>query len=291
MTRAFAYANGVWEQTTGYDLSLGPGKEMAAPGDHKRSQQDNYVSHVHDEILGGGEIRWGVQNNLFWSERFIAIFSGAGLLYSANGHFNIDCLASGAVPVIAGAPARNWESYGIVLNNGETLWYILPLGNASAAPQLCQPANYRLAGTASDFQPGNDWVLVASVNDEDVRLCNGMRLSRFGNSTISPDTGWRAATLLNGWLNYGDIWEPAGYRRMNGQVYLRGLVKLGTVGAYTPIFTLPYGFRPAGAGHGPSVENSAFQPYNIHPNGDVCQNTGPPGGWFTLNIPPFPAAV
>ena len=294
MTRAFAYANGVWEQTTGYDLSLGPGKEMAAPGDHKRPLQDNYVSHVHDEIIGGGEIRWGIQSNLFWSERFLAISSGAGGLYSANGHFSIDCLTStaGAIPVIAGAPARNWQDYGIVLNNGETLWYILPLGTTDANPQLTRPANFRLAGVASDFQPGNDWVLVASVNDEDVRICNGMRLSRFGNSTISPDTGWRGVVFENGWRDYGAPWESTAYRRMNGMVYLRGLTIVGTAGWNIPAFTLPYGFRPLGDMHLPGAQHGQSSPINISANGVVGLNTlRVAGGWCSFDVPAFPAAV
>jgi hypothetical protein len=59
---------------------------------------------------------------------------------------------------------------------------------------------------------------------------------------LEEDSGWVAPTLLNGWVNYDAIYGPTGYRRKNGVVYLRGLVKDGTLS--TAIFTLPVGFRP-----------------------------------------------
>lgn len=52
---------------------------------------------------------------------------------------------------------------------------------------------------------------------------------------------WQTPTFQNGWVNYGAPFEPAGYYMdAAGRVHLRGLVKSGTVGHTTPIFTLPY---------------------------------------------------
>jgi hypothetical protein len=66
-----------------------------------------------------------------------------------------------------------------------------------------------------------------------------------GPATITSEN-WVAATLTNAWTNYGGIYEVAGYRKMaDGTVMLRGLVKTGTVAL--AIFTLPVGYRPAGA--------------------------------------------
>lgn len=60
------------------------------------------------------------------------------------------------------------------------------------------------------------------------------------------DTGWIAATLLNGWTNYGGGYAPAQYRRINGVVYLQGLLAPGTFTAQTPVVSaLPAGYRPA----------------------------------------------
>jgi hypothetical protein len=58
------------------------------------------------------------------------------------------------------------------------------------------------------------------------------------------DTGWKTGTLINGWLNFDATnWGVARYRRVNGIVYVRGLVKSGTMGMN--VFVLPVGFRPA----------------------------------------------
>src|SRR3954471_15471582 len=60
------------------------------------------------------------------------------------------------------------------------------------------------------------------------------------------DTGWIAPTLAGAWANHTPgTWAVAGYRRKNGIVYLKGLVKSGT----GTIFTLPNGFRPVEATH------------------------------------------
>lgn len=74
----------------------------------------------------------------------------------------------------------------------------------------------------SDYQwNGSSWVLVAG------------------------DTGWIAAPLVNSWVNYGGAYGAARYRRLNGVVYITGLVKLGSIAGAAAIFTLPAGFRPA----------------------------------------------
>jgi hypothetical protein len=58
------------------------------------------------------------------------------------------------------------------------------------------------------------------------------------------DTGWLPMTLVSGWAAYGTGYEDPTYRRRNGVVYLRGLIRSGTVAPGTPITTLPVGFRP-----------------------------------------------
>jgi hypothetical protein len=55
---------------------------------------------------------------------------------------------------------------------------------------------------------------------------------------------WTPVTgFLNGWANYGG-WALAAYRKVNDLVYMRGLVRSGTIGSN--IFILPVGYRPAG---------------------------------------------
>ena len=57
--------------------------------------------------------------------------------------------------------------------------------------------------------------------------------------------GWTAPTFQNSWTNFGGGYSNAGYYKdAFGRVYLRGLIKSGTIGAAA--FTLPAGYRPPG---------------------------------------------
>jgi hypothetical protein len=57
------------------------------------------------------------------------------------------------------------------------------------------------------------------------------------------DTNWQFPTLGNSWTNYNTAsWEGAAYRRVQGVVFLQGLIKGGTTGQN--IFVLPDGYRP-----------------------------------------------
>lgn len=56
---------------------------------------------------------------------------------------------------------------------------------------------------------------------------------------------WAAPTFANSWVNYGAPYQAARYTKVNGIVYLEGVIKSGVVGSAA--FTLPAGFRPAAA--------------------------------------------
>lgn len=107
---------------------------------------------------------------------------------------------------------------------------------------------------------------------------------------INQDSGWIAPTLQNSWTNYGSPWEEAAYRKISGIVHIRGLVKPGTIGNTTPIFTLPAGYRPNSDMHiGTMVTSSAFGALNIYADGKVCPNAGvSAGGYMSLRVC-FPA--
>lgn len=61
---------------------------------------------------------------------------------------------------------------------------------------------------------------------------------------VLEDTGWITLPLTGSWLNFGTPYRDAQYRRVNGEVMLRGNIKSGNTGAVNPIATLPVGFRP-----------------------------------------------
>lgn len=81
---------------------------------------------------------------------------------------------------------------------------------------------------------------------------------------------WIAPTFQNGWVNYGGEYELAGYcMDAEGFVHLRGLVKSGTVGSATPIFTLPSPYIPAYSAIFPVVSADAFAELRVEGSGDA----------------------
>lgn len=63
---------------------------------------------------------------------------------------------------------------------------------------------------------------------------------------ILSDSNWVALPMSNSWINFGGgAYGNARYRRINGIVYVTGVVKSGTITPGVTIGTLPPGFRPA----------------------------------------------
>jgi hypothetical protein len=62
---------------------------------------------------------------------------------------------------------------------------------------------------------------------------------------ITTKDDWIAPTLLNSWVNYGTPPNSAlaGYRKRNGRIEIRGLLKSGT--PPSTVFALPVAHRPA----------------------------------------------
>lgn len=108
---------------------------------------------------------------------------------------------------------------------------------------------------------------------------------------VSGDTGWIALPLLNGWSNFPGAYAPAGYRRVNGVVYLRGEIRGGSL---TPgaamVGPLPVGFRPAFYNVYSGWSNGQAKPIEIGPAGQVVIGDTPPSPFrFSLAQISFPA--
>jgi hypothetical protein len=89
-------------------------------------------------------------------------------------------------------------------------------------------------------------------------------------------------TFTNGWVNYDTAnYPPAAYRKVNDLVYLRGLVKSGTLN--TPAFVLPAGYRPVLDHHFACLSQEALGGARIFRGGNVT--LGNPGSnvWFALD--------
>lgn len=88
-----------------------------------------------------------------------------------------------------------------------------------------------------------------------------------------PQMAWVAPTLLNSWVNDSPT-STSGYQKINGIVYIRGMVKNGT-GIPTVIFQLPVGFRPGKDISRATVSNGAFGHLFITAsNGNVSVEVG-----------------
>lgn len=85
---------------------------------------------------------------------------------------------------------------------------------------------------------------------------------------------WTAVSaFLNSWVNFGSPFAPAGYYKdPTGRVYLRGLVKSGTVGQ--AIFQLPAGYRPPYQTSFPVVSNDLFGEVYVDTSGNVVLFAG-----------------
>lgn len=117
-----------------------------------------------------------------------------------------------------------------------------------------------------------------------------------GSGTDAPDAGYTNVTAFqNGWVNYGGVYMPAGYRmHPDGTVRIRGLVKSGTFGTTTTgnIFTMPAKYAPAGQKiftaicAGPTGYAGAAR-VEVYPSGDVravlvINGTGGTNGYLSL---------
>lgn len=103
-------------------------------------------------------------------------------------------------------------------------------------------------------------------------------VSRFQVEDVDGES-WRKVgdpgepSLQNSWVNFGGFYAPAGFRRdYLGLVYLRGMVKTGTIN--TTIFSLPPGYRPEYVHHVGINSNNAHGVIEIGANGDVKCSVG-----------------
>jgi hypothetical protein len=91
-------------------------------------------------------------------------------------------------------------------------------------------------------------------------------------SFVAPAPVWTAPTFENSWVDFGSVYQTAAYRIQEGRVYLRGLIKSGTI--TTAAFTLPAGYWPAAAVYQIVVSNNAVGVVDVRANGQVIAQVG-----------------
>jgi hypothetical protein len=108
---------------------------------------------------------------------------------------------------------------------------------------------------------------------------------------IPGDSGWINVTLTNGWVVYDNLYGPNGYsglatapllRKVAGIVYLRGLVRSGTLG--TSMMTLPAGYRPGLKALFTTMgDNNVLNRVDVQTDGQVINAAGASNAWCSLN--------
>ncbi|MCY9334126.1 phage tail protein [Bacillus spizizenii] len=101
---------------------------------------------------------------------------------------------------------------------------------------------------------------------------------------------WASPGFKNSWTQYSDTvgTYPAQYGKdMVGTIFLRGVVRGGTIGTNSPVFTLPVGFRPQYSHFFTgSAGPKAFYTGVVKSNGDVCiesSTNATPNAFIALN--------
>jgi hypothetical protein len=90
--------------------------------------------------------------------------------------------------------------------------------------------------------------------------------------------------LLNSWVVFDTSWPMAAYAKddRTGLVYLRGLIKSGTISTTLPIFILPFGYRPMYQHLFPTLSNAAIGRLDVNSLGLVIPSAGN-NTYFSLN--------
>ncbi len=92
-----------------------------------------------------------------------------------------------------------------------------------------------------------------------------------------------AATLQNGWVNYGGGYEEACFwKDKNNVVHISGFIKSGATAGETVLFTLPAGYRPRANEKVVTVSLNAFCVLDIYSSGNVVVKYGANSGWISL---------
>lgn len=93
---------------------------------------------------------------------------------------------------------------------------------------------------------------------------------------------WTAPTLTNGWVNYDTAtFNSAGYYKRGGRVYLRGLIKGGTISS--DAFALPVGYRPVKAELLATISNDATGRVVVRTSGSVSIDAPSQSTWVSLD--------
>lgn len=199
-----------------------------------------YSMRAPQAIIGGGRKLCSFDpsttiGKVIWNSQFLVMNAGFDPTTAVGGTFQIVYPPVGTSIPVHYSTSRNAvvaASDGIPLRPYESLWYELPFGSSSAS----QAGRFHVVGRDVDdgynVPPG--WVMIVGYSGE-------FPYFHWADGTV--DTGWIAATKLNGWLDYGTV--PNGgarYRFLNGHTSVELALRTGT--ANSVMFNIPANYRP-----------------------------------------------
>lgn len=158
---------------------------------------------------------------------------------------------------------------------------------AREVAQLRRDLDAMMRGTQLSHSSIEAGALRVYDEDGDLRVQVGRQADgSYGVSVPEDDTGWIPLPGINGWVWYGGSWETPAYRKLNGIVYLRGLLTGGAAG--TAFCVLPPGYRASGNRHFPVAAGGTIGLVNVMADGTIKHNSGPTV-WVSLDGITYPA--
>lgn len=152
------------------------------------------------------------------------------------------------------------------------------LGNVSrAAIERVSGAGFLFVNGCDSDATYNNTGLIDAVSTSVAR-----RVGTNAGNLPSGD-GWIAATLQNGWGQFGSGHQAARFRRtVDGTVFVEGLISGGTITPGTVLFNLPVGYRPAAKLRIAQVDSNGVMGFDVEPNGNVTTQSFNTNTWASI---------
>lgn len=144
----------------------------------------------------------------------------------------------------------------------------------------------RTKGADASFSP---WSSIASFNAVVRRKIAPEIDLNTGHLEVDVSSfDWTAPTLAQSWVNFGSGFTTAGRCKRGGIVYLKGVMKSGTISTTAVVFNLPVGWRPKERKVFMVISNGTVGRLDILANGDVIFYAGN-STYYSIDGISFPA--
>jgi hypothetical protein len=198
------------------------------------------IGYRAQSVISGGGIRGWDGTSVSWGTRFIAMGIGKSSIVR-SGYWDINPpTATTLIPVYnkLGATTVTLGTGSVPMAAWDTLYWEPPLWTTNTSNDgLLHIVNY--TSTGYPFMVPSTWVKICQINGDD-NSCTW-----FDGEKTTP---WTAFSYGTNVVEYSAASFPARYRKHNGRIELRGLVKANAaLAAGATLVTMPAGFRPTNA--------------------------------------------